>query len=451
MRLCDSFTRRNLGAVPITVRNGSIRRWLFRCVLFTCVVAQFVTPTTAAVASETQAPPPLIKGWGILFQVIDRLQEYVDTHALSSIHNDDILSSSAVSLLLEANEKNSSSRRDELESALLAFSRQVAAFHAAGDAFDQLGSETELRKLLGLFSDLQKFYSPEVLEAAHNLANRFCCPMHPEVTGKKNASCAKCGMPLDTFVRLSPFVLPEGARPAKIVKANVNTDEPLRVGVKMNVRLYLMNLLGEPILPTDLREVHTQKVHLLIVDESLSDYHHEHPEPIGKSGEYDFGFTPQKPGPYQVWVDVQPYFTGIQEYVLAKIDGATSGERLTDTTEKLTASADGLHYKLSFKSSPKANEAVAGTLRVTKANGTPVTELEPIMGAFSHLAAFHADGKTVLHIHPKTTHRLKNADRGGPELDFQFYAPKPGFFRLFAQVQIAGEQKFAPFGIVVKP
>jgi hypothetical protein len=94
---------------------------------------------------------------------------------------------------------------------------------------------------------------------------------------------------------------------------------------------------------------------------------------------------------------------------------------------------------------------VAGTLRIMKADGTPVTELEPVMGAFSHLVAFHADGKTVLHIHPKTAHRLTDADRGGPELDFQFCAPKPGFFRLFVQVQIAGEQKFAPFGVIVKP
>jgi hypothetical protein len=221
--------------------------------------------------------------------------------------------------------------------------------------------------------------------------------------------------------------------------------------VRTNARLYLTNLLGEPILATDLREVHTQKIHLLIVDKSLSDYHHEHPDQTGKPGQYDFSFTPQKPGPYHVWADVQPYLTGLQEYAPAQIEAATSSERLAGTTEKLTAATNGLYYKLSFKSAPKTNEPVAGTLRIMKADGTPVTELEPVMGAFSHLVAFHADGKTVLHIHPKTAHRLTDADRGGPELDFQFCAPKPGFFRLFVQVQIAGEQKFAPFGVIVKP
>jgi hypothetical protein len=432
------------------VMNESIRRWLGGYILTALMFGQISQKSAGAIPSEAQAPP-VVKAWGILFQVMDRLQEYVDTKALSSIHNDDILSSSAISILLDENTKRTSSSNDEAAVALLGFSRQVAALHAAGDAFDQLGSEAELRKLVSLFSDLQKFYSPELLEAARNLANRFCCPMHPEVTGKKNALCVKCGMPLDTFVRLSPFVLPEGARPAKIVKASVNTNEPLQVGVRTNARLYLTNLLGEPILATDLREVHTQKIHLLIVDESLSDYHHEHPEQNGKPGQYDFSFTSQKPGPYRVWADVQPYLTGLQEYAPARIEAATSSERLADTTEKLTAAANDLYYKLSFKSAPKTNEPVAGTLRIMKADGTPVTGLEPVMGAFSHLVAFHADGKTVLHIHPKTAHRLTNADRGGPELEFQFCAPKPGFFRLFAQVQIAGEQKFAPFGVIVQP
>jgi hypothetical protein len=42
-------------------------------------------------------------------------------------------------------------------------------------------------------------------------------------------------------------------------------------------------------------------------------------------------------------------------------------------------------------------------------------------------------------------------NRGGPVLTFQFYAPKPGFYRLFSQVQLGGTQKFAPFGIQVEP
>ena len=402
-------------------------------------------------ATNESQPAPIVKAWGILFQVMERFEEYVAKKALTSIHNDDILSASAISILRTENEKHLS-EQSESDSALLAFTREVAALHEAGDAFDQSGSETGLDNVRTAFANMQKFYSNETLEAARNVANRFRCPMHPEVVRKRNDLCPKCGMPLDTLARLSPFVLPEGATPAKMIKASVETEEPLRAGVRAQGHLYLRTLLGEPVLPTDLREVHTQKIHLLIIDKSLSDYHHEHPQSGKTSGEYIFSFTPQKPGPYQVWADVQPYLTGIQEYAPAEITATTTGEILSDKSEKLTAAADGLRYKLTFESRPlKTGEPVAGKLRITREDGTPVTELEPVMEAFAHLVAFHADGKTVLHMHSKSAQRLTPNDRGGPELEFQFYSAKRGFYRLFAQAQIKGEQKFAPFGLVVQP
>ena len=56
----------------------------------------------------------------------------------------------------------------------------------------------------------------------------------------------------------------------------------------------------------DLTEAHTEKLHLLIVDESLTDYHHEHPVPAGKPGEYRFDFEPKFGGTYHVWADLLP-------------------------------------------------------------------------------------------------------------------------------------------------
>ena len=43
----------------------------------------------------------------------------------------------------------------------------------------------------------------------------------------------------------------------------------------------------------------------------------------------------------------------------------------------------------------------------------------------------------------------KAEERGGPTLRFKLYAPAPGFYRLYAQTQIMGEQKFAPFNVTV--
>jgi len=94
---------------------------------------------------------------------------------------------------------------------------------------------------------------------------------------------------------------------------------------------------------------------------------------------------------------------------------------------------------------------IPGRLRVTHLNGTPFKQLEPVMASFAHLVGFNEDGATVLHMHPPGAPILNGGARGGPMLEFKIYATKPGFTRLFAQVQIGGRQVFAPFGIRVLP
>jgi hypothetical protein len=71
------------------------------------------------------------------------------------------------------------------------------------------------------------------------------------------------------------------------------------------------------------------------------------------------------------------------------------------------------------------------------------------METFAHLVAFNEDYTTVLHMHPRGAPVLNPAERGGPELEFRIYPLRPGFFRLFAQVQVGGTSKFAPFGLSV--
>jgi len=76
-------------------------------------------------------------------------------------------------------------------------------------------------------------------------------------------------------------------------------------------------------------------------------------------------------------------------------------------------------------------------------------KLEPVMGAYAHIVGFYEDRQTVLHIHPEGEEPKSADERGGPTFGFRFYAPKPGFIRLYVQVQVDGKQVFAPFGTMV--
>jgi hypothetical protein len=73
------------------------------------------------------------------------------------------------------------------------------------------------------------------------------------------------------------------------------------------------------------------------------------------------------------------------------------------------------------------------------------------MGACAHLVAFNENARTVLHIHPQGPEPETEQARGGPTLQFKLYAPNPGLYRLYAQTQIAGQPRFAPFNITVEP
>lgn len=207
---------------------------------------------------------------------------------------------------------------------------------------------------------------------------------------------------------------------------------------------------GKPLTPKDLKVMHTQKVHLLIIDPSLSDYHHIHPTPvIQEPGVYEFAWNPQNQGVYRMWVDIVPIATDTQEYVMVDLPLSDPVEKAVDQSTILSAKIDGLDYALSFDPNElKVGRASMGTIQVLK-DGKPFKELEPVMGAFAHIVGFTQDFQSVVHIHPMGKEPTDDTQRGGPELLFHINPEKTGFIKLFAQVQIDGKNVFIPFGLNV--
>ena len=204
---------------------------------------------------------------------------------------------------------------------------------------------------------------------------------------------------------------------------------------------------GKPLSYASLKTVHTEKFHLLVVDPSLSDYHHIHPQPTQKPGIYQFSFTPHLANGYRAWADITPK-KGEHHYVLAHL--GTPEYASIDKTISHKATAGGNHYALSFDQAPAVGQASMGEITITDAAGAPVTSLEPVMGAFAHIVGFYDDAKSVVHIHPMGDEPTKATDRGGPTLSFHLEPAKAGFIKLFAQVKINGKEQFVPFGVQVR-
>ena len=409
--------------------------------------------SSAAEKTPPAAHPPFLektKAWAMLCQMMERLRLAVAQGELTLIDPEDPFASAAVSSLLAELGKAPSPENGLLRVKWIQFVRHISAMHEAADKNNLEAVMTLMQKLEEEFQELRKRTDPQLLEDAEKLAGQFTCPMHPDVIGKKSDLCPKCGMTLDQPMVILPVQSATGVLTSQhTVMATISLDAPLQAGKLARAVLHLRRAMDHPVTRDQLIETHTHKIHLLLVDGSLTDYHHEHPELTDVPGDYEFEFTPTKPGPYYAWADLRPLPFGLQEYDKTIVAGKGESEPISTRRTKLSSDLEGFHFELKLgEKQPKAGEPIDAELRVTHA-GKGFDQLEPVMGAFAHLVGFYEDMETVLHMHPTGEKNLRDSDRGGPLLHFKFYAAKPGFMRLFAQVQIQGRQVFAPFAVTI--
>ena len=236
------------------------------------------------------------------------------------------------------------------------------------------------------------------------------------------------------------------------VRSEILPVENRAAGKPVATVLRLIGADGKPLSLDQLEVAHTEKIHLLVIDPSLTDYHHLHPVAGDKPGEYRFDFAPKFGGTYHVWADLVPKATGKQEYskTTLKVEGAPGSPSNSVNT---IAEVDGYLFALATeKDAPlQAGKSSVVKVKVTGRDGREFTKLEPVMGAFAHMVAFPSDLGSVTHVHPTGAEPKTNAERGGPDLSFHVEPDKPGFHKFFLQTQIGGKDKFAGFGLNVEP
>ncbi|MDB6167071.1 MAG: hypothetical protein JWQ83_2211 [Lacunisphaera sp.] len=220
-------------------------------------------------------------------------------------------------------------------------------------------------------------------------------------------------------------------------------------GQAVDFTLTLRTASGKPIAPEDLLVAHTRKLHLLVIDETLSDYQHIHPEPGRRAGEWKFRMTPTRPGLYRVFADFTPVATARGLYGVVEFTVPGSVPRVT-RMNNATFDAAGIRFELATLQPLRARQPVDLVFRASRRNGQPVP-LQPVMGAFAHLVAFDELRSGFAHLHPNQVDLAKPPDPVKPELTFKVTIPQPGRYVIWAQVKIEGEEIFAPFWTDVSP
>lgn len=226
------------------------------------------------------------------------------------------------------------------------------------------------------------------------------------------------------------------------------TPVELKAGEENEVVLFIQDAQATPVDISQFEVVHTQPVHLLVIEPGLADYHHEHPTQRA-AGQYVFSFTPQTACSYRIWADVKLKGSH-QHYIPIDLKGANECDSAIQETTSLKSSSKGYDFGLELDGDIRAGDAVIATMSITK-DGEPVDFLEPVMGAFSHVIGFYEDYESIAHIHPMDKKSAHETERGGPALRFHIEPEHAGFLKLFAQVQIGKKQIFTSFIVKVEP
>lgn len=248
----------------------------------------------------------------------------------------------------------------------------------------------------------------------------------------------------------SPQFIPviEAKSPVELV---LKPDVEPAVGRVVRFTLTMKTSSGKPIGPADLLVAHTRKLHLLAVDPTLQDYQHLHPEPGKKEGEWVFELRPSRAGLYRVFADFTPAATARGLYASADFTVPGDVARVARTTNT-SWQAGGFNFELVVPGYFKTGVPTELKFRIERPGvvKTPVP-LEPVMDAFAHLVMFDEARSGFAHLHPLQADLAQRPDALRPELSFNVTVPQPGRFVVWAQVNLGGNEVFAPFWIDVLP
>jgi len=201
----------------------------------------------------------------------------------------------------------------------------------------------------------------------------------------------------------------------------------------------------------------TKLLHLLAIRSDFTNFAHVHPT-LAPSGTWTVRLPLNQAGPYQVYVDflLKDAQGQARHLVMRRPLTVPGSYQLSPIMPAPSMTAKGDGYDVTFLKAPKGWTVMLLPARVTRDDGTPVSNLEPYLAVFAHFTAFKASNDLYGHAHPleyagagREGWPPLNNLRGGPTLTFHAEFPGSGDYRAFVEFQIAGQLHVASFTLHV--
>jgi hypothetical protein len=209
-------------------------------------------------------------------------------------------------------------------------------------------------------------------------------------------------------------------------------------GTAVPVSFTIEDADGNPV--TEYDEEHEKELHLIAVRRDFSGFQHVHPE-RAEDGTWSTTVN-LTAGQWRLFADFKA--TGAEAITLGN-DLAVRGDYqpAAAVADTRTATVDGYTVTLDGEVTP--GEEARLSLNVTR-DGSPVTDLEPYLGAYGHLVALRSGDLAYLHVHPEGTPGDGKTEPG-PDVVFFAKVPSPDRYHLYLDFKHEGVVRTAAFTV----
>ncbi len=234
------------------------------------------------------------------------------------------------------------------------------------------------------------------------------------------------------------------------IKTEIIKNTTINKGEYCQILLQIKDDTGKILTAADLKETHGEKLHLLIIDKSLNDYHHIHPKYDEEKKSFIADFVPNSQKEYNVWSNFKLEKNG--KHIVSKNEITAAFDRDILPLIQHTNLVENEKTKIEITVTPPLCAGIDSSLliKVKNKSGNPI-HLEQIMGAEAHLVGFSKDGENMIHCHPLENNQIANNDKSNKKLEFHVNPQQEGFTKFFLQMKIDGKETTIPFGQYIRP
>lgn len=258
-----------------------------------------------------------------------------------------------------------------------------------------------------------------------------------------------------TQTQTSPMVAHEHTYAPNVGKdavlASVKLEKPTTAGEEVRGVLVLKHAEdGKPLSVDELKFVNEAHIHFFINNSSLTDYHHIHPLPTEKPGEYAFNFKAATSQPYTGFAAIVTKAGDKHRSLRMSFPPAVNRYVSPNVRMNSQVDVDGLSFDWKMDGPMQKGKLSNIEVTVKDASGKPVTDLQPVYGEWCHLEGFTANHGTMLHTHPTGREPSGKDDRMGSPLRFTITPDQDGPTQFYVQVKRGDKDIYAPIGQYVK-